>query len=241
MHYPDFHCTAIYFNSGDDMTVSAVRTEGSRMYDELITVHTIMRRGTELVADAFARLSTGDPVDTKTLAGTARWLTAFVHHHHASEDDLFWPVLREQFPEAVGKLDELTAEHEVLDAELGGLTTAVDALAAGGPAAAEAASRGAAAAATVRDTLAHHLDTEEPALAGLMPQVRDAEITRLRKAIVDGAPRSGPDLVFGLLEDPARPAGYQEFVANFPPPVRWLRPLLLRRYRTRLKALGQAS
>lgn len=27
-------------------------------------------------------------------------------------------------------------------------------------------------------------------------------------------------------------------MGNFPPPVRWLRPLLLRRYRARRKALG---
>jgi hemerythrin-like domain-containing protein len=239
MHYRSFHCTVIYTNSGTIMTVSPVRTEGSRMYDELIAVHTIMRRGTELTADAFTRLAAGGPVDTKTLASTARWLTTFVHHHHASEDDLFWPVLRGLFPEAVAKLDELTAEHEALDAELTGLTGAVDALTAG-QAPGEAVRRGTSAAGKVRDILAAHLDTEEPALADLMPRVPDADIARLRKAIVDGAPRSGPDLVFGLLEDPDRAVGYDDLASNFPAPVRWLRPLLLRRYRTRLKALGHA-
>jgi hypothetical protein len=44
--------------------------------------------------------------------------------------------------------------------------------------------------------------------------------------------------VFGLLEDPARPAGYQVLVGNFPPPVRWLRPILLSQYRKRKQALG---
>lgn len=61
---------------------------------------------------------------------------------------------------------------------------------------------------------------------------------RLRKAIVDGAPRSGPDLLFGLLEDPDRPAGYGEMMSDLPAPLRWLRPVLLNRYRSRKKALG---
>ncbi|GAB2862766.1 hypothetical protein GCM10027176_75860 [Actinoallomurus bryophytorum] len=217
---------------------SVVRTAGSHMYDELIAVHTIMRRGTVLTAEAFARFAdagSAGAVDAKTLVNTARWLVTFVHHHHASEDELFWPVLRELFPEASGKLDDLTAEHEALDAELQALTTAIDGVAAGERAAAE---RGASAAAKVRDLLAGHLDDEEPALVELFPQVPDAEMIRLRKAIVDGAPRSGPDLLFGLLEDPDRPAGYGEMMSDLPAPLRWLRPVLLNRYRSRKKALG---
>lgn len=149
-----------------------------------------MRRGAELTADAFARRAAGEPVDTKTLVSTARGLVTFVHHHHASEDEQFWPVLRERFPDAIAALDGLTAEHHALDGELQGLTEAVDALASGS--AGDAAARGATAAAKVRD----------------------------------------------LLEDPDRPAGYDHLMGNFPPPVRWPRPLLLRRYRARRKALG---
>ncbi|RAY14062.1 hemerythrin domain-containing protein [Actinomadura craniellae] len=219
------------------MASPAARTEGSDLYDELITVHTIMRRGARLTADAFARRAAGEPVDTKTLVGTTHWLVTFVHHHHASEDELFWPVLREYFPQTVAKLDELTAEHHALDVELQDLTKAADALAAGGPSAGDAVRRGAATAARVRDVLLHHLGTEEPALADLMPKVPNARVLQLRKAIVDGAPKAGPDLVLGLLEDPDRPAGYEHMMGNFPPPVRWLRPLLLRRYRSRKKAL----
>lgn len=75
----------------------------------------------------------------------------------------------------------------------------------------------------------------------MFPQVPDAEIVRLRKAIIDGAPRSGPDLVFGLLEDPGRPQGYGLMMGDFPPPLRWLRPVLLNRYRARKKALGATA
>jgi hemerythrin-like domain-containing protein len=213
------------------MTVPTAPNEGAHMYDELIAVHTIMRRGAELTADAFARHAAGEKVRTKTLLSTASWLVEFVHHHHASEDELFWPVLRELFPAKVAELDELTAEHEALDAELRTL----------GAAARGAGDEAAKAAARVRDLLAAHLGTEEPALAAMFPQVPDAEIVRLRKAIIDGAPRSGPDLVFGLLEDPGRPQGYGLMMGDFPPPLRWLRPVLLNRYRARKKALGATA
>jgi hemerythrin-like domain-containing protein len=208
------------------------------MYDELIAVHTIMRRGAELTEAAFARLDTGAPVNAKVLAGTARWLVTFVHHHHESEDRLFWPVLRRCFPDVVADLDKLTHEHETLDTELRTLDAMTDDLRATGTTAVRDAL---ASVGRVRQVLAGHLDNEEPVLKALFPQVPDDEVERLRKAIVAGAPRSGPDLVLGLLEDQGRPQGYQHMVANFPAPVRWLRPLLLNRYEGRKKALGLRS
>lgn len=73
-------------------------------------------------------------------------------------------------------------------------------------------------------------------MQALFPRTPGAEIRRLRAAIVAGAPKSGPDLVLGLLADPEPAPGYALMMQNFPPPVRWLRPLLERRYRGRRKA-----
>lgn len=225
-------------------------SEGLLIYDELVAVHVIRRRGTRLVAGAFARLAAGEAVDVKALVGTARWLTEFVHHHHRSEDELFWPVLRGLFPEAVADLDRLTKEHEALDAELGALTAAVDAMAGSSAkenrarsleTAGRAASAGLPSAEKVRDILGDHLDAEEPVLLDLFPGVPDADIVRLRKAIVQGAPRTGPHLVIGLMSDPEETPGYAHMMGNFPPPVRWLRPVLLSRYRATKRALGEPA
>ncbi|MEZ0073055.1 hemerythrin domain-containing protein [Planotetraspora sp. GP83] len=225
-------------------------SEGLQMYDELLAVHTIIRRGAVLTAAAMRRLAAGGGVDVKALVRAARWQVEFVHHHHASEDELFWPVLRRLFPDAVTALDELTVEHEALDAGLKTLGAAVDTIAAGparrsahgsdpGAAVRDAAREGAQAAARLGEVLLKHLDSEEPVLRELFPQVPDAELLRLRAAIVAGAPRSGPDLVMGLLHDPVPAPGAERLMANFPAPVRWMRPLLLKRYRTQKSALGQ--
>jgi hemerythrin-like domain-containing protein len=212
------------------------------MYEELIAVHTVMRRGAALTAAATRALAAGEPVDVAELARLARWQTAFVHHHHASEDEQFWPVLSRLFPETVASLADLTEEHETLDTELRRLTAAVDRLAVSDPVSSVgiAALHAQPAAENVRDVLAAHLDNEEPVLKRLFPQVPDADITALRKAIVAGAPKSGPDLVLGLLQDPVPAPGHDTLMRNFPPPVRWLRPVLLRKYNAR-KATLRAS
>lgn len=211
--------------------------EGRRIYDELIAVHTIMRRGAELTATALERLAAGDRVSFPAAVRVARWQAEFIHHHHASEDELFWPVLRGLFPDAVASLEELSVEHDQLDLELKALTAAIDAIN-DREQATMSVRAAAAAAASVRDILVAHLDAEEPVLRQLFPQVPTGEILRLRKAIVDGAPRSGPDLVLGLLDDPDPAPGRDQIMANFPAPVRLLRPLFIRRYQATKRALG---
>lgn len=142
------------------------------------------------------------------------------------------------FPGTVAELDDLSAEHETLDAELRKLSAAVDDLAACGPddvarAVGIAALHAQPAAENVRDVLAVHLYNEEPVLKGLFPQVPDGDIRRLRKAVGAGASKSWPDLVLGLSQDPVPATGHDVFVRGFPPPVRWLRPVLLRRHNAR--------
>ena len=216
------------------------QAEGLRIYDELIAVHTIMRRSTVLTAAAVRRFAAGESPNAKPLVRLIRWQAEFVHHHHRSEDELFWPVLRDLFDEAVASLDELTEQHHILDTELENLSAAADdLLKATGPAAAEIAhARALPAAEKVRDVLASHLDTEEPVLLKLFPLTPAPRIVELREAIVAGAPRGGPDWVLGLLEDPEPAQGYALMQANFPPPVRLLRPLFLRRYRAQKRLLA---
>ncbi|MFE2493818.1 hemerythrin domain-containing protein [Streptomyces scopuliridis] len=230
------------------MTVSsALRAERSRMYDELLAEHTIMRRGAALVAVSFANLADGQPVDVRTLVSTSRWLIEYVRSHHGSEDEQFWPALGDVFPAAVAELDRMVVEHQALDAELHTLARAVDAIDAreitGGRAevlvvVSEAAMSGLPSAQRVREILTRHFDEEEPILLELFPQLPDADLARVRNGIFHGDFRVSPHLVLGLMEDPVRIPGYTDVLSAFPASVRWLRPVLLARYRSTKKALA---
>ncbi|MER5934003.1 FAD-dependent monooxygenase [Streptomyces sp. NPDC002054] len=229
-----------------ELLPTEVANPGARMYEEFLAVHAILRRGTEMVAEAFEQLADGRPVGVPALAETAEWLIEFTHHHHISEDEMFWPVLRELYPQAAAEFDTLAQEHDELNEELDGLERALRQLtASAGPAAAveaaEAARAGAQAARRVQKVLGSHLDTEEPVVEGLFPGVSGSEIDRLRKAITEGGPRTGAHLVFGLLEDPVIARGYDLMVENFPPAARAARPQLIARYRQTLRELGLAG
>ncbi|PVE13881.1 hemerythrin domain-containing protein [Streptomyces scopuliridis] len=230
------------------MTVSStLRSERSRIYDELLAEHTIMRRGAALVAVSFANLADGQPVDVGTLVSTSRWLIEYVRSHHGSEEEQLWPALSELFPAAVAELDRMVIEHQALDAELHTLTRAVDAIDAreitGGPAevlvvVSEAAMTGLPSAQRVREILTRHFDEEEPVLLELFTQVPDGDLARVRNGIFRGDSRVSPHLVLGLMEDPDRIPGYAAVLSAFPASVRWLRPVLLARYRSTKKALA---
>ncbi|MEV7680451.1 hemerythrin domain-containing protein [Streptomyces sp. NPDC088341] len=219
----------------------------SCMYDELLAVHTILRRGTALVSESFGRLAGGEPVGVKALVNTARWLIESIRRHHASEDVLFWPALRELVPTDAARIDGLGFALEALDAELHELDRTVDAIAAqqvtGERDAAlvvvgQAALSGLPSAQRVQSVLNRHFDDEEAVFKELIPQIPDDEVARLRAAIVGGAPHTGPHLVFGLMEDPEEVPGYAPLVSNFPAAMRWMRPVLITRYRSSKRALG---
>ncbi len=217
------------------------------MYDELLAGHTIMRRGAALAVRALGAPAETGRAPAKAQVALGRRLTEFVHHHHQSEDDLFWPVLREAFPDQRKVLDELTAQHDDLDSALRDLDGALDDLDAarrrhaGSEELAGARSRALAAATTIDDELSEHLDAEEPVLEQMFRGLQDNTIRRLRAAIIAGAPRSGPDLVIGLLLDPTPAPGHEAMLADLPAPIRGLTPVFRWRHRTRLRALGQGA
>ncbi|MEV7864729.1 hemerythrin domain-containing protein [Streptomyces sp. NPDC088124] len=233
------------------MAVSpALRAERSRIHDELLAEHTLMRRGAALVTASFSALADGRPVDVRTLVGTSRWLLEFVRGQRASEVELLWPVLRGLFPGPVAELTGKVAQREALEAELHTLARAVDTISArevtGGSGevlvvVGEAAMTGLPSAIRIQSILNRNLDEEEPLLLDLFPRVPDRDVARLRSAIVHGAPRTGPHLVFGLLEDPDRVPGHTALLGNFPASVRWLRRVFLTRYRSTKRALGVPS
>ncbi|MEO3848783.1 hemerythrin domain-containing protein [Streptomyces sp. B8F3] len=212
---------------------------GARLYEEFVAIHEVLRRGTAMVADAYKALARGDEVHPGELAEAVRWLLAFTHAHHRAEDDVFWPLLHTLYPRLKSDLAELSAEHAVLDQALNDLEAATAGLShrGGGPSpgptgrASEAATR-------LQDILTGHLAAEEAVVERLFPGVPEADIIRLREAFIQGSPRFGVHLMFGLLEDPEPARGQDLLTENFPPALRDAREGLLEQYRTTREALA---
>ncbi|AKH85802.1 hypothetical protein AA958_30325 [Streptomyces sp. CNQ-509] len=215
------------------------KNAGALLYEEFVAIHEVLRRGTAMVADAYKALARGDEVDPGELAEAARWLLAFTHAHHRAEDDVFWPLLHALYPRQKTELAELSAEHAVLDQALNDLEAAAlgpshrDGEPSPGPTgrASEAATR-------VRDIMAGHLAAEEAVVEGLFPGVPEADVVWLREAFIQGSPRFGLHLMFGLLEDPEPARGQDLLRENFPPALRDAREGLLEQYRITREALA---
>jgi hemerythrin-like domain-containing protein len=219
------------------------RLEGLRMYDELIAVHTVMRRGADLTVAALWQLSVRGRADVITALSTGQWFVEFVNHHHDSEDELLWPVLREEFPRQVVVLDSLSRQHEKLEQALFSLGERLRMLAGvgrliDGSRFDEAVIAALADAEDLRISLAEHLAAEEPVLREMFPRIADEDVRRIRAAIVASAPRRGSSLLLGLLRDPTPSVGHRALVSNLPITFRLLRPVLLLLYRHRIRRLG---
>jgi hypothetical protein len=149
------------------------KREGRRMYEALVAVRTVMQLGSALTSVAVLKLAAGERTDIRALVRLVQWQDRFVRQHHASEDDLFWPLLRGLFPHAAASIDALGAKRKRLDAVLNTMAVAIDRIEAVAQSADSgshrvvmvmAVAQASPAADAVRDALAEHLDAEEPVL-----------------------------------------------------------------------------
>lgn len=151
--------------------------------------HRMMRRDARRLAELAGRWAAGtETVGRRRAAAFARWtadLCTEIHHHHAVEDDVLWPVL-ERHAGAEVDLAALTDDHAALDPLLDGIREAVDA---------GDAARAAAALTTLADLLDEHVVDEERELFGIITRYVPADDwTRVE----DAARRGGAGLRFVL-------------------------------------------
>jgi iron-sulfur cluster repair protein YtfE (RIC family) len=95
----------------------------------------VMHHGFRRDLDAFAAAVENTPVSEAGVwnALQQRWLrmAQVLHHHHSVEDDALWPVLRRHAHEAgsaedLTMLEDMEAEHDVIDPALGTVRTAFE-------------------------------------------------------------------------------------------------------------------
>lgn len=174
------------------------RTDEDEAVIETRVVHDTHRRATTLLADATA---SGDaPADAVT--ALHRLVVPMLRHHHESEDRDLWPTIIDAAPALIGRLDDLSRDHDRLDAALDGLAADLT----------PEMSR------TVRDLLHEHLDHEEPILfPALRAHVTAADWDAFSERTVATAPQEGIELMVALFFEVAPAADVEVLLRHLPP------------------------
>ncbi|GAA4788380.1 hypothetical protein GCM10023200_23570 [Actinomycetospora chlora] len=203
---------------------------------DMVVVHTALLREFRLAPAAVSRVPVGARRPAARVDRHLALLCDLLHHHHAGEDALLWPPLREQAPaRAAALLAEAEAQHEGLDRALGAVTAArrawVESVDAGARDALVEALR------ELHLLLAEHLDTEERTLLPLAAaHLTEAQWRAVGEAGAASVPKSAMLLVFGMFAYEGDPEVLATMLAEAPAPVRTLVPRLAPRVYARRAA-----
>jgi hypothetical protein len=197
-------------------------TAAEPMFDrrEMIMAHDMFRREFGLMPGVVRAVADGDRDRAGLIAGHLTVVTAILHEHHQSEDDLMWPVLVERCaPETAPLVGLMASQHD----EVAAIGQAVDTALAAWTASADAGSREALAAAldrlvfVLRDHLALEEERVVPLLTAVLPA---AEWAQMLEKVVGGVPPEQLTLIFGMMMYEGDPEIIDLTVLNMPPEVR---------------------
>ncbi len=193
---------------------------------DMIVVHTALLREFRLAPEAVRRV----PIDAGARAAVIDrhlgLICDLLHHHHAGEDKLLWPLLRARLPQrAVVHLDEAEAQHASLDKALRRVAITrrdwvqrVDA---------ERRDALVEALGTLHHLLATHLDAEERTLLPLAAAyLTEAEWRAVGAAGAAAIPKTKMPLVFGMFSYEGNPEVLATMLQHAPALPRLLVPIL---------------
>lgn len=191
---------------------------------DMLVVHTALLREFRLAPAAVERTGDGGTGHVTKVDRHLAFLTDLLHHHHAGEDALLWPRLRERLPEASLRLvQQVEAQHEDLDAALRQVTEARHTW----TARADAVSRTALAQrlTLLHELLREHLDTEEQTLLPLAAlHLTPKEWHGIGEAAVAAMPKPQLPLAFGMFAYEGDPAVLNDMLKTAPAVPRMLLP-----------------
>jgi hemerythrin-like domain-containing protein len=191
---------------------------------DMVVVHTALLREFRLAPAAIERVDDGDRRRAAVVDRHVGFLCDLLHHHHAGEDELLWPLLRARLDAAgVRLLDAVEAQHADLDAALRTV-------------AAQRAAWTQSADPTTRDALgggvrrlhlllAAHLELEERAVLPLAAaHLTEGEWGAVGEAAVAAMPKPALLLAFGMFAYEGDPAVLRAMLASAPALPRMLLP-----------------
>jgi hemerythrin-like domain-containing protein len=201
---------------------------------DMLVVHTALLRETRLAPDLVRRAAGADARRVRTVADHVELVLHLVHEHHAGEDRLLWPLVRERVRTAEA-LDRADEQHGAIGAAVDRATAAIPAWRAGPTRAAPLAD----ALEALHALLVEHLDDEERHLLPLAAAcLTPAEWGAVGEAAMAATPKRHLPLLLGLLMYEGDPAVIAAMLHGAPAPVRlaigFLGPRAFARYSRRV-------
>lgn len=198
---------------------------------EMVLIHRVIRREFRRLPALF-RAAARDGVRSKIVGAHAREMLNFLHTHHAGEDELLFPLLRERAALDPELMDRMDAQHarvsdavEAVEAELPGWTTSADAA---------AGERMAARIDAMMPTLLDHLAEEEQEVLPIVSRtLTQREWDALGKHGMSAIPVTRRLIILGHIVEEADDAERHKFLQVVPAPARLAFRLIGRRQFTR--------
>jgi iron-sulfur cluster repair protein YtfE (RIC family) len=211
--------------------------------EDMILVHRAFRREFDSIPDLIAGVALGDTFRAKVVADHMTFMIGGLHHHHAAEDELVWPVLLARVPTRQAEIERMEAQHVGiaapmvrLESDLSEWRTTADQ---------STRDRLLASVADLTCVLVEHLDDEEriglPIIEEYLTEAEwQATVKRGASFLSKQHPRMGI-VLSGLVLEHSTPEEQRRFLSGVPFPLRLLvrlfGPRMTASYRRRLYAL----
>ena len=204
---------------------------------EMVVIHRLFRREAVLLPRIVRAVPAGDRVAVERTADATAEYIGGLHHHHAVEDELIWPLLAERAEATTDLREQMEKQHTAIDDSLTAVTAALTPWTA-----TCTASDGEVLAAALdahRLCLVEHLDAEEEFA---LPQIADhltvAEWDAVGDRGLERVPRDKLLLALGAILEDATAEEQAYFLSKAPLPGRIAWRLFGRRqYAARCRAL----
>jgi hemerythrin-like domain-containing protein len=204
---------------------------------EFAGVHNMIRGLMRLMEAGMSNVTPGNAKQTKVLRSFGLFAVAGTHFHHRAEDDYYWPAIEKNGADRT-LLEPLMAEHKAIDPLLDETERAFEALK-DGPIDQQGIDALSALVERFRADMLRHLDNEEPVFFPLLDKyMPDDQAAMLAAELAKKAPRRGLSWLMGGVQYGMTPEQSTEFLADFPKPILWMRPLMLRKYAKDCGVLG---
>lgn len=195
---------------------------------DMAIVHKTFRRAFEESAQLVRANPTPSAQRVTFLADHIDFVIGVLHHHHASEDLLLYPLLAERAKDQLAMVDQVGHQHVEVNGAIDAVTQTCTAWRS-----APSAETGNALATALDDlntVLQPHLDDEEQKVVPLAAvTLTQAEWLAMGEHAQEGIPKKMMPVAFGLLLEPLNDTDKAYMKSHLPTPIRLLFPLLIQR------------